>query len=958
MAVGEVYTNKVLRGPCLCCSCNQMVFLVWFALFCIAIPFAGQFLGNTTLTFKAPEGTMSAEALDVLEHYFPSQVDATDYILFFEWDGTPQGEIQLYNPPMPESVFIDGIEYTHYGVHNFTALLYTKTYQDWCGIPATELQDLIDQGKNPADSCTRVSVTGFNGYYTLYTLDQRAAQLLVGSDNATTLLLISVKAPDGPEGKTMSNFTDWLKDVSGQHSWMLSGAGIKMLNVGVAAAVDDILEEVAINLLIVDCVSIPLGLLLLMVVLRNVRLMIPPLFTLVFSSIVSFGAMDIVRGSLKVNSIAVCVMMSLVVIMNILFALALLNRYREALLEGLHSHAAVVHMLHTGGVAVLISGCCMTLCCLTLAFVREEVLETTGRGLTCITFVCTLANLTLLPSFLVEGPQFFSQAVERTEIFVLFQEKRKTVALSSQLCGVATQGGTTKSGNERKSMTHAIADGVRATPLCRESIVPGYSDDVQKSLWYRIGVKTQTFPVNAGIIALCVMCIVPFAVCAFVVAKPVDGFDFYLPKDNYVETTYDRMGADYGYGLIYPYKMVVVPNNRTNMMFSDPVYSQMQEMLVRLEDNVPDFAAENVQAAFAYKGTMNYTASGQLTCIITLALNTTPPRESCVFESLLAASFANLTIEGSPLPIIRATALWALVEVKINPLSPRGRDLLAEMRGQLAQMGEEWGYTFHLAGVPANSWDSIQVAHDSLPGMVFIMMSSVGIVLFFLLGSVAAPFRVVATTSLTVAFALGWSALVYSEGALEWLHWWGVASQRETFWAAPIISIPLIAGISVLFDSFLSVNAFDFYHTYHLTSREAILAGMCSSNNPILLAGLLVVVTFGGLLFSTLPILNQVAFSVVFAALLDALLIRPILTPCIMSFLGKYNWWPCSDRVGLEETKPLLGVDPVMSAVSLRGRCSEAFSAQTGRSSLPPESPAAIPQHDHSEGDEHNPLRP
>jgi uncharacterized membrane protein YdfJ with MMPL/SSD domain len=51
-------------------------------------------------------------------------------------------------------------------------------------------------------------------------------------------------------------------------------------------------------------------------------------------------------------------------------------------------------------------------------------------------------------------------------------------------------------------------------------------------------------------------------------------------------------------------------------------------------------------------------------------------------------------------------------------------------------------------------------------------------------------------------------------------------------------------------------------------------------------------VAFSGLFLSEALILNQVAFFLVFAVLLDTFVVRTVLVPILMGVAGKHAWWP------------------------------------------------------------------
>ena len=51
-------------------------------------------------------------------------------------------------------------------------------------------------------------------------------------------------------------------------------------------------------------------------------------------------------------------------------------------------------------------------------------------------------------------------------------------------------------------------------------------------------------------------------------------------------------------------------------------------------------------------------------------------------------------------------------------------------------------------------------------------------------------------------------------------------------------------------------------------------------------------VAFFGLLLCDELALNQLAFYLIVAVLIDTFVIRTMLVPAVMSSIGKFNWWP------------------------------------------------------------------
>jgi len=78
--------------------------------------------------------------------------------------------------------------------------------------------------------------------------------------------------------------------------------------------------------------------------------------------------------------------------------------------------------------------------------------------------------------------------------------------------------------------------------------------------------------------------------------------------------------------------------------------------------------------------------------------------------------------------------------------------------------------------------------------------------------------------------------------------------------------------------------------------ESAIVRGVQRSGPIISWAGCIMAVAFGGLLSSSLPLLNQLSFMVVFAVVIDTFLVRTFWVPAAHGLLGGAVWWPSRGR--------------------------------------------------------------
>ncbi|MHA1828838.1 MAG: MMPL family transporter, partial [Candidatus Heimdallarchaeaceae archaeon] len=65
----------------------------------------------------------------------------------------------------------------------------------------------------------------------------------------------------------------------------------------------------------------------------------------------------------------------------------------------------------------------------------------------------------------------------------------------------------------------------------------------------------------------------------------------------------------------------------------------------------------------------------------------------------------------------------------------------------------------------------------------------------------------------------------------------------------------------------------------------------------ISMAGVIMAISFSGLMFSNVWVLNEFGFILTIAVILDTFVIRTILVPAIMYIAQKWNWWPSKKPV-------------------------------------------------------------
>jgi len=171
-------------------------------------------------------------------------------------------------------------------------------------------------------------------------------------------------------------------------------------------------------------------------------------------------------------------------------------------------------------------------------------------------------------------------------------------------------------------------------------------------------------------------------------------------------------------------------------------------------------------------------------------------------------------------------------------------------------------------------------------------------VVFGLLGfafrSVIPPFRSIISITFTLAVSFGMAVLVYQDGIFaSWNLRSLTAVDLELSWLLPVMSFSIMVGLALDYDIFLITRICEFRFLEGYNHESSIAAGLEATGGIITSAGLIMAVSFGSLLASQSPAMDQWAFVVTFSVLLDTFVIRTILVPALITWSGeKYSWYP------------------------------------------------------------------
>eukprot|EP00747_Dinoflagellata_sp_TGD_P010762 gnl/TRDRNA2_/TRDRNA2_120137_c3_seq1.p1 gnl/TRDRNA2_/TRDRNA2_120137_c3~~gnl/TRDRNA2_/TRDRNA2_120137_c3_seq1.p1 ORF type:complete len:649 (+),score=55.25 gnl/TRDRNA2_/TRDRNA2_120137_c3_seq1:276-1949(+) len=262
-------------------------------------------------------------------------------------------------------------------------------------------------------------------------------------------------------------------------------------------------------------------------------------------------------------------------------------------------------------------------------------------------------------------------------------------------------------------------------------------------------------------------------------------------------------------------------------------------------------------------------------------------------------------------------ATFGFIRTKFDPLGNKGQAFLHKLRSVADEWSARSGVRITIVGSPANQLDIIQIVYGIFPTTIAIMLSIILLALGIVFRSVLIPIRSVLSILLTLFWVYGLAVLTYQWGILDWTGLGGLSGAfKAQPWCIPIVSFFIVVGICLDYDIFLLTRATEF-RSMGMHAHEAVQHALCSTGGIITAAGVIMSIAFGGLLFSTMLQVNALAFFMVFAVLCDTFMVRCLVAPATMAFVGRFNWWPGPLHKDREGTLSVSLLSPAASPAAM-----------------------------------------
>jgi putative drug exporter of the RND superfamily len=234
----------------------------------------------------------------------------------------------------------------------------------------------------------------------------------------------------------------------------------------------------------------------------------------------------------------------------------------------------------------------------------------------------------------------------------------------------------------------------------------------------------------------------------------------------------------------------------------------------------------------------------------------------------------------------RSVAIIAVV-AKSSPQDSRTTDLIDAIRNKYIPSVNLSNTQINVTGATAIYQDFSTTLSSKIPGFIGIIVLLGSLLLMVAFRSIIIPLVAALMNLLAAAAAFGVVVAVFQWG-------WGAAllgagtGPVEPF--LPVIMIAILFGLSMDYQVFL-VSRMHEEWIHNNDNTLAIERGQANTGRIITAAALIMISVFISFAFGGQRVIDEFGIGLGGAVLLDAFVIRTVLVPSLMHFIGKANWF-------------------------------------------------------------------
>jgi RND superfamily putative drug exporter len=236
-----------------------------------------------------------------------------------------------------------------------------------------------------------------------------------------------------------------------------------------------------------------------------------------------------------------------------------------------------------------------------------------------------------------------------------------------------------------------------------------------------------------------------------------------------------------------------------------------------------------------------------------------------------------------------------LVIYDSDPLGADAIGYLRQLQSSLPNLVAQSGLSdaeVSIAGQTLFASSVAQLTRQSVEITVVTALVIELLILILYLRALVAPVVLLAASALSVAAALGLTTFLFQD----------VLGQQGLTFYAPFAAAVLLIALGADYTVFSVGSIWEAARRQPLA--KAIMDAVPRTSRAITTAGVILAATFALVAIIPLATFRQIAFAVAVGLLIDTMIVRPVLTPALLTVLGRRASWP-SRRITRGERHPV-----------------------------------------------------
>jgi RND superfamily putative drug exporter len=215
-----------------------------------------------------------------------------------------------------------------------------------------------------------------------------------------------------------------------------------------------------------------------------------------------------------------------------------------------------------------------------------------------------------------------------------------------------------------------------------------------------------------------------------------------------------------------------------------------------------------------------------------------------------------------------------------------GKAIVSRLRTSLAELP---GGPADVGGSTAEDISFTDAVYGSFPLLLTVVSLVTLCILVYSLRSIVLAVKAVVLNVVSLGSAFGFMVFFWQQGhGSAWIY--GVPATDAIRAWIPTVVFASLFGLSMDYEVFVLARMREEYDRTGST-QEAIVTGIARTGRLVTCAALILMVTFLSLSIDPNQLVRISSTTLAVGVVMDAVIIRTLLVPALVSLMGRWNWW-------------------------------------------------------------------